>query len=121
MRSVVGVPMLRAGTPIGAIALGRRVPGDFTATQVELLRTFAEQAVIAIGSAETYRELQERTAALAARNSEYGERIEQQAATIDVLKVMSASPGDARPVFELIVERARSSVVQMTQRGAAAG
>ena len=59
-------------------------------------------------SAETYRELQERTAALAARNSEYGERIEQQAATIDVLKVMSASPGDARPVFELIVERARS-------------
>ena len=108
MRSVVGVPMLRAGTPIGAIALGRRVPGDFTATQVELLRTFAEQAVIAIGSAETYRELQERTAALAARNSEYGERIEQQAATIDVLKVMSASPGDARPVFELIVERARS-------------
>jgi two-component system, NtrC family, sensor kinase len=108
MRSVVGVPMLRAGTPIGAIALGRRVPGDFTATQVELLRTFAEQAVIAIGSAETYSELQKRTAALAARNSEYGERIEQQAATIDVLKVMSASPGDARPVFELIVERARS-------------
>ena len=108
MRSVVGVPMLRAGTPIGAIALGRRVPGDFTATQVELLRTFAEQAVIAIGSAETYSELQERTAALAARNSEYGERIEQQAATIDVLKVMSASPGDAQPVFDLIVERARA-------------
>ena len=75
---------------------------------MELLQTFAEQAVIAISSAETYRELQERTAALAARNSEYGERIEQQAATIDVLKVMSASPGDARPVFELIVERARS-------------
>ena len=54
---------------------------------MELLRTFAEQAVIAIGSAETYSELQKRTAALAARNSEYGERIEQQAATIDVLKV----------------------------------
>ena len=64
--------------------------------------------MIAITSAETYRELQERTAALAARNSEYGERIEQQAATIDVLKVMSASPGDAQPVLELIVERARS-------------
>jgi hypothetical protein len=46
--------------------------------------------------------LQERTAALAARNSEYGERIEQQSATIDVLKAMSASPGDAQPVFELI-------------------
>ena len=79
-------------------------------SQVELLQTFAEQAVIAIGSAETYRELQARTAALAARNSEYGERIEQQSATIDVLKVMSASPGDAQPVFDLIVERARGSV-----------
>ena len=77
-------------------------------SQVALLQTFAEQAVIAIGSAENYRELQERTAALAARNSEYGERIEQQSATIDVLKVMSASPGDTQPVFELIVERARA-------------
>ena len=60
--------------------------------------------------------MQERTAALAQRNSEYGERIEQQAATIDVLKVMSASPGDARPVFELIVERARSFCGADTQR-----
>ena len=42
------------------------------------------------------------------RNSEYGERIEQQSATIDVLKVMSASPGDPQPVFDLIVERARA-------------
>ena len=64
--------------------------------------------MIAITSAETYRALQERTAALAQRNSEYGERIEQQSATIDVLKVMSSSPGDAQPVFELIVERARA-------------
>ena len=45
--------------------------------------------------------------ALAQRNSEYGERIEQQAATIDVLKVMSASPGDPQPVFDLIVRRAQ--------------
>jgi two-component system, NtrC family, sensor kinase len=108
IRSVVGVPMLRAGTPIGVILLGRRAPGDYSETQVELLQTFAEQAVIAIGSAETYRELQARTAALAERNSEYGERIAHQSATIDVLKAMSASPGDARPVFELIVERARA-------------
>ena len=49
----------------------------------------------------------ERDEALAQRNSEYGERIEHQAGTIDVLKAMSASPGDAQPVFELIVERAR--------------
>ena len=75
---------------------------------MELLQTFAEQAVIAIGSAETYRALQERTAALAQRNSEYGERIEHQSATIDVLKAMSASPGDTQPVFDLIAERVRA-------------
>ncbi|HEY2620992.1 MAG TPA: GAF domain-containing protein [Acetobacteraceae bacterium] len=106
-RSIVAVPLLRAGTPIGALTLARRMQGEFSTTQIELLRTFAEQAVIAITSAETYRTLQERTAALAARNSEYGERIEQQAATIDVLQEMSASPGDAQPVFQLIVDRAR--------------
>ena len=63
--------------------------------------------MIAITSAETYRALQERTAALAQRNTEYGERIEHQSATIDVLKAMSASPGDPQPVFDLIVDRAR--------------
>ena len=63
-RSGIAVPMLRAGTPIGAIALGRNRPGEFTTAQVELLQTFAEQAVIAINSAETYRALQTRTADL---------------------------------------------------------
>ena len=67
-------------------------------------------AVIAALRAERDAALAEKAAlaeALATRNSEYGERIEQQAATIDVLKVMSASPGDPQPVFDLIVERAR--------------
>ena len=106
-RSLASVPMLRAGSPIGAIAVGRYRPGDYSAAQMELLQTFAEQAVIAIGSAETYRELQARTAALAERNSEYGERIEHQSATIDVLKAMSASPDDTQPVFDLIARRAQ--------------
>jgi signal transduction histidine kinase len=105
-RSIIAVPLLRAGAPIGAIAIGRTTPGEFSATQVELLKTFAEQAVIAIGSAETFRELQERTAALAQRNDEFGERISQQSATIDVLKAMSDSPDDTRPVFDLITRRA---------------
>jgi hypothetical protein len=68
-------------------------------------------AVIAALRAERDAALSEKVAlteALATRNSEYGERIEQQAATVDVLKIVSASPGDARPVFELIIERARS-------------
>ncbi len=68
--------------------------------------------MIAISSAETYRELQERTAALAQRNSEYGERIEQQTATIDVLKAMSASPDDTQPVFDLITRSCAGTVQQ---------
>src|SRR4249919_2946963 len=66
-------------------------------------------AVIATLRAERDAALSEKAAlaeALATRNSEYGERIAHQAATIDVLKVMSASPGDPQPVFELIVRRA---------------
>ena len=105
-RSQVSVPLMRGKTAIGAISLAAWAPGGFTDSQIELLKTFAEQAVIAISSAETYRELQARTQALAQRNSEYGERIEQQSATIDVLKAMSSSPDDTRPVFELIVRRA---------------
>jgi two-component system, NtrC family, sensor kinase len=56
---------------------------------------------------ELRKELGERDAALAQRNIEYDERIEYQAATIEVLKAMSASPGDPQPVFDLVVERAR--------------
>ena len=108
VRSLLGVPLLHKGRVVGAIALARSETGGFDEAKVALVQSFAEQAVIAISSAETYHELQERTAALAQRNSEYGERIEQQSATIDVLKVMSASPGDAQPVFRLIVERARA-------------
>ncbi len=105
-RTTLSLPLLRDGMAIGAISLNSKLPGGFSDTPVELLRIFAEQAVIAIISAETYRELQNRTAALAQRNSEYGERIEHQSATIDVLKAMSASPGDAQPVFDVIVQRA---------------
>ena len=88
--------------------MARSEPGGFDDTQVALIESFAEQAVIAIVSTTTLRELHKRTMELAARNTEDGERIEQQAATIDVLKVMSASPGDVQPVFELIAERART-------------
>jgi GAF domain-containing protein len=107
VRSTLGIPLLRDGQPIGVIAIGSATTGGFSDSQVELLKTFAEQAVIAIGSAETFRALQHRTAELAARNSAYGEKIEHQSATIDVLKAMSKSPGDAQPVFDQIVRRAR--------------
>jgi len=107
-RSAVAVPLLRGGEGIGALVMGGRAIGGFSDAQVALLQTFAEQAVIAITSAETFRALEARTAELADRNAAFAEQIDHQAATIDVLKAMSASPGDPQPVFDLIVERART-------------
>jgi GAF domain-containing protein len=106
LQSQLSIPLLRDGAALGAITINAVTPGGFSDSQVALLQTFAEQAVIAITSAETYRALQERTAALALRNTEFGERIEQQAATIDVLKAMSGSPDDLQTVFDLIARRA---------------
>jgi GAF domain-containing protein len=101
-RTMLGVPLLREGAVLGTINLSRQRVEPFTERQIELVRTFADQAVIAIENARLLGELQQRTDELAARNSEYGERIEHQSATIDVLKAMSASPGDPQPVFDLI-------------------
>ena len=75
-------------------------PQSIAALQQMLDAALAREAALA-------QELAASTAALAQRNSEYGERIEHQAATIDVLKEMSASPGDTQPVFDLIVRQAR--------------
>ena len=99
VRAVVAVPLLRRGAPVGAIAMGRNRPGEFSVTQMELLKTFAEQAVIAITSAETYRALQTRTADLQ-------ESLEYQTATSDVLKVISRSTFDLQPVLETVVKTA---------------
>src|SRR5215468_695217 len=80
-KSVVNVPLLRSGLPIGAIALGSRELGGFTDTQVELLQTFADQAVIAIENARLFNEVQ-------ARTDDLSESLRQQTATADVLKVI---------------------------------
>jgi two-component system, NtrC family, sensor kinase len=106
-RTCLGVPLLREGVVVGVIAIGRQRVQRYTDRQIELVRTFADQAVIALENARLLGELQQRTDELAARNSEFGERIKHQSATIDVLKAMSASPGDPQPVFDLIVRRAR--------------
>jgi signal transduction histidine kinase len=63
-RSVLGVPLMREGTPIGAIAIGKQEPGPFPPQQVALMQTFADQAVIAIENVRLFRELQARTSAL---------------------------------------------------------
>jgi GAF domain-containing protein len=90
-KSVVNVPLMRSGLPIGAIALGSRELGGFTDTQVELLQTFADQAVIAIENARLFNETKE--------------ALERQTATADILKVIASSPSDVQPVFEAIAER----------------
>jgi two-component system, NtrC family, sensor kinase len=101
VKSSVSVPLMRGGMPIGALVLGSRERGGFSDSQIDLLKTFAEQAVIAITSAETYRELQQRTGDLQ-------EALEQQTATAEVLQVINASPGDLAPVFDAILEKAHT-------------
>jgi PAS domain S-box-containing protein len=98
-RSLVAVPMMREGRAIGAIAVARAAPGEFPERQIELLQTFADQAVIAIENVRLFKELD-------ARNRDLTNALEQQTATADVLRVMSSSATDTQPVFDAIVRNA---------------
>ena len=98
-RSVLAVPMLRDGQPIGAIALVRLEPRPFTDRQIALLQTFAEQAVIAINNVRLFDEVQ-------ARTRDLEESLQQQTATADVLKVIGRSAFDLQAVWRTLVESA---------------
>jgi two-component system, NtrC family, sensor kinase len=108
VRAMLGVPLMLSGEPIGAFALARREPMPFSQREVELVTTFADQAVIAIENARLFDEVQGRTRDLQ-------ESLQQQTATADVLKVISRSAFDLQAVFDTLI----SSAVELS--GASGG
>jgi len=100
-RTMLGVPLLREGTPIGVIILQRKTVHPFTDKQIELLTTFADQAVIAIENTRLFEAEQ-------ASKRELQESLEYQTAMSEVLSVISRSTFELRPVLEAVVESATS-------------
>ena len=99
LRTMLAVPLMREGAPIGSITLQRHALRPFTKKQIELVETFADQAVIALENARLFDEVQ-------ARTKELSESLEQQTATSQVLEVISSSPGELKPVFDKMLENA---------------
>ncbi len=99
IRAVLAAPMLRDGRVEGVMVLSRPTPGPFTARQIELVQTFADQAMIAIENVRLFDEVQ-------ARTNDLSESLQQQIATADVLKVISRSVFDLQTVLDTLVESA---------------
>jgi GAF domain-containing protein/anti-sigma regulatory factor (Ser/Thr protein kinase) len=115
-RAFLCVPLLRDGHAIGSLSLRRSTPGPFTQKQVDLAKTFADQAVIAIQNAQMFRQIQD-------RNAELKQALDFQGASGEILSSLSSSVTDARPVFDAINRNllrligARSAAVMLVHEG----
>ena len=98
-RTLLGVPLLRDDEPFGAFVLWRTTVRAFSDKEIELVTSFANQAVIAIQNVLLFEAEQTRT-------RELSEALEQQTATSEVLSVISSSPGELEPVFQAMLENA---------------
>ena len=105
-RTALNVPLIRDGVAIGAISLRRAEAHPFSERQVTLLETFADQAVIAIENVRLFNELEARNRDLTAAHAQVTEALEQQTATAEILRVISSSPTDLRPVLDAVAENA---------------
>jgi two-component system, NtrC family, sensor kinase len=100
------VPLLRQAEAIGGIGVTRRAPGGFRDDEIALLKTFADQAVIAIENVRLFTELQEKNRALTTAHAQVTETLEQQTATAEILRVIAASPTDIQSVLDSVAESA---------------
>ena len=99
VRTVLAMPLLREGNPIGVIHIRRMKVQPFSEKQIALLKTFADQAVIAIENVRLFKELED-------RNRQITEALEQQTATSEILGVIASSPTDIQPVLNVVAENA---------------
>src|SRR5215510_11759194 len=105
-RTLLGVPMLREGVLLGVILIQREEVLPFTDKQIELVTTFADQAVIAMENVRLFQELTHRTGELETSNAQLREALEQQTATSEILSVIASSPTDIQPVLNVVAENA---------------